>query len=295
MCHDPPAPKMPQASFDADDAFGPRQIRTRNASSSLLSSSLALPFPSIFMASPNYTTPNGNKCTVCKTQLEVRFAKGGKVPGSHYLRWENHQVEGQIYFHRFAMPQAPTPTPSASAYAKCPGTAIGCNSGPTKFRQLDKLYGVKSPSPETREREQREDDEIALVICLSLAQPHSRPASQSSSTRPSLWLPISITETGHLRSLSPSPDLPEPSMLLPSSSRVSSSSSSSLFPPLSLAPGRAAAPGTTTKPKEPLKMRRQLNDDWAQISPGIKQKGYDYMNEIYMNRPTNRERERDSW
>lgn len=166
-----------------------------------------------------------------------------------------------------------------------------------KFRHLDKLYGVRSPSPETREREQREDDEIALAIRLSLDEPLSRPASRSSSTRPSLWLPMSITEAGRLRSLSPSPDLPEPSMLLPPSSRgfasssstfsphsassssrtfptssawlfpsSASSSSSSFLPPVSLAPGRAAAPSATSKPKKPLRITRQLNDDWAGVS-----------------------------
>ncbi|KAF8160519.1 hypothetical protein K438DRAFT_1985617 [Mycena galopus ATCC 62051] len=155
----------------------------------------------------------------------------------------------------------------------------------------------------TKFRQQHEDDEIALAMRLSLAEPHSRPASQSSSTRPSLWLPMSITEAGHLRSLSPSPDLPEPSMLLPSSSHAfpsssssffphsassssrtfptssaslfhspASSSSSSSFPPLSLAPGRAAALGATSKPKKTIEddktIERRLGRPQRHLFPG---------------------------
>ncbi|KAF8143020.1 hypothetical protein K438DRAFT_1784118 [Mycena galopus ATCC 62051] len=252
------------------------------------------------MASPNYITPNGNKCTVCKTQLEVRFAKGGKVPGSHYLRLNDLISPNDWNANTFGPMHALGVQQQQAASVTA-----------TKFRQLDKLYGVKSLLLEMREHEQHEDDEIALAMRLSLAEPHSRPASQSSSTRPSLWLPMSITEAGHLRSLSPSPDLPEPSMLLPSSSHAfpsssssffphsassssrtfstssaslfhspASSSSSSSFPPLSLAPGRAAALGATSKPKKTIEddktIERRLGRPQRHLFPGSLQHDLPY-------------------
>ncbi|KAJ7854391.1 hypothetical protein B0H14DRAFT_2579850 [Mycena olivaceomarginata] len=84
---------MKRATIDAIDTKNTNFVFLGIAPCPLPSSSLVLPFP--FMASANYTTPNGNKCTVCKTQLEVRFAKGGKVPGSHFL----YRLQLRTYTH----------------------------------------------------------------------------------------------------------------------------------------------------------------------------------------------------
>ncbi|KAJ7671982.1 hypothetical protein B0H14DRAFT_3537965 [Mycena olivaceomarginata] len=124
------------------------------------------------------------------------------------------------------------------------------------MRRLDNLYGVKSPTPEietVRERfagEEHEDNELELVIRLSLA--HPQPTSQQAG--PSrLRLPSPIQQAGRLRSLSASPELP--AALFPTLNSFSSSPSPS--PPPAL--GRARAPDVTAQaaatPPMPRKRR----------------------------------------
>ncbi|KAJ7840598.1 hypothetical protein B0H14DRAFT_2587345 [Mycena olivaceomarginata] len=167
-------------------------------------SSFSLPLPLPPMAP--FVTANGNKCPMCGNQLGVKVAKGGEFPGSSFIRaHEKECVRRQQLASASNLPALPdsasvthllggdfatseewlsTSLRPMQAFDRWQEREQDHGNAAAVIRHLDNLYGVKSPTPETE------------TPTLQQAGP-SR-----------LRLPSPIQQTGRLRSLSASPELP---------------------------------------------------------------------------------------